>query len=154
MMQVISDSGKDVMPMTVEELSELYYINKEIARIQKDIAELKEKNFYKKPIVSDMPKGSGGTDIMTEYADDMRTLETMLLYNLRKLQEKRKAAEDFLESIPDSELRLIMRLSLRLPDRNDPRIGHREGAYRGRGGLCQALCGAPEELSRRRRAAF
>ena len=97
--------------MTVEELSELYYINKEITIIQKEIAKLKEMNFYKKPIISDMPKGSNrGTDILTEYVDDMRTLETMLLYNLRKLQEKRKTAEAFLESVKDAELRLIMRL--------------------------------------------
>lgn len=96
--------------MTVEELSELYYINKEIEQIQKELYDLKNKNFFKNSILSDMPKGGERLDEFVTYVDDVRTLENMLQYSLRKLQEKRKRIESFLEGIEDSELRLIMRL--------------------------------------------
>lgn len=96
--------------MTVEELSELYYINKEIEQIQKELYDLKNKNFFKNTILSDMPKGGERLDEFVAYVDDVRTLENMLQYSLRKLQEKRKKIEAFLEGIEDSELRLIMRL--------------------------------------------
>lgn len=96
--------------MTVEELSELYYINKEIEQIQKELYDLKNKNFFKNSILSDMPKGGERLDEFVAYVDDVKTLENMLQYSLRKLQEKRKKIEAFLEGIEDSELRLIMRL--------------------------------------------
>lgn len=95
--------------MTIEEVSELYYINKEIAQIQREIAELKKKNYYKKPVMSDMPKGSRGTDIR-ECVDSIKALEDSLHYNLLTLQRKRVAAEEFLQSVEDAEIRLIMRL--------------------------------------------
>lgn len=96
--------------MTMEELSELYYINKEIEQIQKELYDLKNKNFFKNSILSDMPKGGERLDEFVAYVDDVKTLENMLQYSLRKLQEKRKRIESFLEGIEDSELRLIMRL--------------------------------------------
>lgn len=96
--------------MTPEELSEIYYTNKEIKRIQKDIENLKSKNFYKPNIITDMPRGGGGKDSFAEYAEDMKTLEDMLRYSLKKLQIKRAEAETFLETITDPQTRLIMRL--------------------------------------------
>lgn len=95
--------------MTIEEVSELYYINKEIAQIQREIEKLKKKNYYKKPVMSDMPKGNKGTD-MKEYVDSIKALEDSLHYNLLTLQRKRVAAEEFLQSVEDAEIRLIIRL--------------------------------------------
>lgn len=96
--------------MTVEELSELYYINKEIEQIQKELHDLKNKNFFKNSILSDMPKGGERLDEFVTYVDDVRTLENMLQYSLKKLQYKRKQVENFIDNIENAELRLIIRL--------------------------------------------
>lgn len=96
--------------MTAAEINNLYYINKEIAKIQEELYELKNKNFYKKNILTGMPKGNSEYDIFSEYAEDIKTLEDMLQYNLKTLQKERKNIEEFLSSIEDIELRLIIRL--------------------------------------------
>lgn len=96
--------------MTVEEINSIYYINKEIEQIQKELYDLKTKNFYKSNILTGMPKGNSEHDIFSDYAEDIKTLEDMLHYNLKKLQMERKKMEEFLSSIEDVELRLIVRL--------------------------------------------
>lgn len=96
--------------MTTEEISNLCYINKEITKIQKELYELKNKNFYKGNILTGMPKGNSEKDIFADYAEDVKTLEDMLHYNLKTLQIERKKMEEFLSSIEDVELRLIIRL--------------------------------------------
>ena len=96
--------------MTVEEINSIYYINKEIEHIQREFYDLKTKNFYKSNVLTGMPKGNSEHDIFSDYAEDMKTLEDMLHYNLKKLQMERKKMEEFLSSIEDTELRLIIRL--------------------------------------------
>ncbi len=96
--------------MTVEEINSIYYINKEIEQIQRELYDLKTKNFYKSNVLTGMPKGNSERDIFSDYAEDMKTLEDMLHYNLKKLQIERKKIEKFLSSIEDVELRLIIRL--------------------------------------------
>ncbi len=96
--------------MTVEEISNIYYINKEIEHIQRELYDLKTKNFYKSNVLTGMPKGNSERDIFSDYAEDIKTLEDMLHYSLKKLQTERKKIEKFLSSIEDVELRLIIRL--------------------------------------------
>lgn len=96
--------------MTPEKLSEVNYINKEIACIQQEIAELKETNFYRTNNITGMPKGGERRDEFVDYAEEMRTLESMLYYSLKKLQMKRQEIESFFQTIEDPELRLIMRM--------------------------------------------
>ena len=98
--------------VTVEEASQIYYINQEIKYIQKELADLEaERKYYKPTILSDMPKGKGGyRNITDDFLEKQSELEDMLCYSLRKLQEERKQFEDFLHSVEDAELRLILRL--------------------------------------------
>lgn len=96
--------------MTAEEINSIYYINKEIEQIQKELNDLKNQNFYKTNVLTGMPKGNSEHDIFSDYAENMKELEDMLQYNLKKLQMERKKIEKFLSSIEDAELRLIIRL--------------------------------------------
>ena len=96
--------------MTVKELSELYYIEKEIVQIQTDIKSLKEKNFYKKPSLSELIKGSRNYNQVLLYFEQEEELKQELLYQLMRLQKKRKEIEEFLECVVDAEDRLILRL--------------------------------------------
>ena len=98
--------------LTAKEVTELYYIEKEIIQIQTDIKNLKEKNFYKKPSLSEWIKGSGGYNQVLLYLEQEEELNQELLYQLIRLQKKRKEIEQFLESVVDAEDRLILRLRI------------------------------------------
>lgn len=47
--------------MTLEESKQIHYIIKEISVLQRELAELKMKNPYKQNIITDMPRGGGGS---------------------------------------------------------------------------------------------
>lgn len=99
-----------LVEMSVEELSQIYYINKEIKSLQMELAQLRQKNFYKPNVITDMPRGGEGAEQNLEYVNDVMMLEDLINYSLRKLQYERKKIEEFLNSIEDADLRLIMRL--------------------------------------------
>lgn len=96
--------------MTIDELSQIYCINKEIKSLQLELAEIKQKNFYKSNIITNMPRGGECKEQPLEYVNDILMIEDLINYSLRKLQYQRKKVEDFLATIDDAELRLIMRL--------------------------------------------
>ncbi|MBS6645872.1 MAG: DUF1492 domain-containing protein [Clostridiaceae bacterium] len=98
------------MEMSVEELSQIYYINKEIKSLQLELAQLRQKNFYKPNVITDMPRGGEHEEQNLEYVNDVMMLEDLINYSLRKLQYERKKIEEFLNTVEDADLRLIMRL--------------------------------------------
>lgn len=97
--------------MKLEEISSLYYINKEIKLLQQELYDItNDRNFYGVNILSDMPKGGKKKDKLLEYVEKKQTIEEMINYNLKKLQKKRAEIEDFISNMEDPELRLILRL--------------------------------------------
>lgn len=97
--------------MTVEELSGIYYINKEIEILEAELYNLRNnQNFYSKNIISDMPRGGQAKDMFVEFTEKLRAVEQMLQYSLKRLQLERLKVEEFLNTVADPELRLIMRL--------------------------------------------
>ncbi len=97
--------------MTVEELSGIYYINKEIEILETELYDLRNnQNFYSKNIISDMPRGGQAKDMFVEFTEKLRNIEKMLQYSLKRLQLERLKVEEFLNTVADPELRLIMRL--------------------------------------------
>ncbi len=97
--------------MTFEEASQIYYINKEIKRIQLDLAELEQaRTFYKPMRMDGMPRGSSTETSTDRYLEEKELLEDELNYALRKLQYERRRIERFIDGISDAELRLIVRL--------------------------------------------
>ena len=96
--------------ITYEDLISVYSINIEIQKIQEEIEKLREQSFFKPNIISDMPRGGKGKDMLVEYANKSKELDDMLNYSLCKLQEKRAELERFINEISDNEIRLIVRL--------------------------------------------
>lgn len=96
--------------MTFEDLLSVHSINIEIKKIQEEIQRLREQNFFKPNIITDMPKGGTGKDMLVEYAEESKRLDDMLNYSLARLQKKRTEIEEFISSIEDNETRLIVRL--------------------------------------------
>lgn len=99
--------------MTLEEASQIYYINKEIKAIKRDLTKLEESRTFSRAITySDMPKGSirDTTEDIDDYLAEHQQLVDMLNYSLQKLQMERLKMERFLTTVEDAELRLIIRL--------------------------------------------
>ena len=57
-----------------------------------------------------MPRGGQAKDMFVEFTEKLRAIEQMLQYSLKKLQLERLKVEEFLNTVADPELRLIMRL--------------------------------------------
>ena len=98
------------MDITIDELNQVYYINKEIKQLYEELANIKQQSFMKNITISDMPRGGESKDIFTEYTDDVMEIESIIQYSLIRLQRAKKKAEKFLTTVDDPELRLIMRL--------------------------------------------
>ena len=96
--------------MTFEDLISVHNINIEIKKIQEEIKQLREQNFFKPNIISDMPRGGIGKDMLVEYVEESKRLDDILNYSLRTLQKKRTEIEEFICGIKDNETRLIVRL--------------------------------------------
>ena len=99
--------------MTLKEASEIFYINIEIKKLRDELRDIEESRaFYKPIILSDMPRGGakeyeGPSD---KYLDERFRIEQILNYTLRRLETKRREFEEFLRSVDDVEIRLILRL--------------------------------------------
>lgn len=94
--------------MTKEELSQLFYLNRECEKLQADILDKKTRVGYKSPVMSDMPRGNPKD--YTNDLDEIADLETIMALNLKRIQRERARLEDYIGSIENAEIRLIMRL--------------------------------------------
>ena len=93
--------------MTVRELSSVYYIKKETARIERKIEQLRNAAEKVTPTLSTQPKGNGMRDKVGEYATAIAALRTQLeeIHTQRLHEESRLYG--YINSIPDALTRLI-----------------------------------------------
>ena len=94
--------------MTEAELSQLFFLNKECERLQRDIRDKKTRVGYKSPAMSDMPRGCGKD--YTDDIDEIVDLEAIMNLNLKQIQRERARLEEYIADIPEAEIRLIFRL--------------------------------------------
>jgi len=57
-----------------------------------------------------MPKGRGVSDKVSDYVAEVVILEEIIKLNIQKIFYERNKLERYIAEIPDSEVRLIMRL--------------------------------------------
>ena len=97
--------------MTLKELSQLYYLNKEIERDKRRLRELKATQMKITASYSDMPTGSKSIhDTMAEKVADIVDLEEILRLNIQKRYYEEKRIMHFIASIDDCLLRLVFKL--------------------------------------------
>jgi len=72
--------------------------------------ELRHKGINILPVLSDMPKGRGVSDKVSDYVAEVVILEEIIKLNIQKIFYERNKLERYIAEIPDSEVRLIMRL--------------------------------------------
>lgn len=96
--------------MTFKELSGVYYISKEIEAIELEIERLRTTAEKITSVISDMPRGGGNvdklTDIIAQIADYQAELADALI---RKANEQIRISK-YIDSIDDITIRSIFRL--------------------------------------------
>jgi len=97
--------------MTLKELSQLYYLNREIERDKERLKELRSSCTKITARYSDMPKGKSDThDPMAQKVVDIVDLEKKLNRNIEKRYQEENKIMNFIDSIDDCFLRLIFKL--------------------------------------------
>lgn len=97
--------------MTLRQLSQLYYLRKEIARDEKRLAKLREGSFIPAPDTSGMPHAQGGNHSKTEeMALDMCELEAQIRRKHAMCADELARLEWWILSIDDSLTRQIFEL--------------------------------------------
>ena len=96
--------------MTKKELSQLYYLKKEIRQQQKRLQELETVATSCTSKITGMPHGMGINDKISKYAAQIADLKGLLDLNLKKCFYELNRINRFIESVEDSEIRMILTL--------------------------------------------
>ena len=97
--------------MTVKELSQLYWLNREIEMDQKRLAELEGKAIPGSPTISDMPPGPHSNDSKVEtLAAEIVDLQAIIAAKQIQCIHERQRLERYISEIPDSLTRSIFQL--------------------------------------------
>ena len=96
--------------MTKKELSQLYYLKKEIRQQQKRLQELETAATSCTSKITGMPHGMGINDKISKYAAQIADLKGLLDLNLKKCFYELNRINRFIESVEDSEMRMILTL--------------------------------------------
>lgn len=96
--------------MTKKELSQLYYLKKEIKEQQKRLSELETLATSCTANVTGIPNGNGISDKVGNYAAQIADLKGLLDLNLKKCFYELNRLDRFISSVKDSEMRIILTL--------------------------------------------
>lgn len=101
--------------MTIEDLRELFYLDKLIDYENEQLDNLRAKLDLHSPAISDMPKASGAKDKIGEVVPEIVDKTRQIEMDVRDLEERRNCLQEFIRVLPNIRIRLIM--SLRFIDR-------------------------------------
>lgn len=97
--------------MTLKELSQLYYLNREVEMDQKRLEELEWAAVPGSPVISDMPTGSHSNNSkVEELAAEITDLKAIIAAKQIQCIHERQRLERYICGIPDSETRMIFTL--------------------------------------------
>lgn len=96
--------------MTKQELSQLYYLNREIEEQQKRLQELECISTSCTANITGMPHGTITGDKISMYAAEIADLKELLDLNLKKCFYEFNRLTRYINNIQDSELRMILSL--------------------------------------------
>jgi hypothetical protein len=96
--------------MTKQELSQLYYLNREIEQLKSRLTELDCIATSTSSRITGMPHASGISDKVGKYAAEIADLKELLDLNLKKCFYELNRLNRYIESIEDSQIRMIISL--------------------------------------------
>lgn len=94
--------------MTKKELSQLYYLKKEIKEQQRRLEELETAAMSCNAKITGLPHGTGISDKIGNYASQIADLKSLLDLNLKKCFYELNRLDRYIESVDDPLLRQIM----------------------------------------------
>ena len=100
--------------MTVQELQQLFYLNRLIEREQDKLDDLRSAAGLKSPAFSDMPKAPGAHDKIGELVPKIVDQEREIEKNIQSYTQTRDRLQDYIRKVPNTRIKLI--LSLRFLD--------------------------------------
>ena len=96
--------------MTKKELSQLYYLNREIEQLQARLTELESLATSCTANITGMPRANGISDKIGKYAAEIADLKSLLDLNLKKCFYELNRINRYIQSVDDSEMRMILSL--------------------------------------------
>ena len=96
--------------MTKKELSQLYYLNREIEQLQARLTELESLATSCTANITGMPRANGISDKIGKYAAEIADLKSLLDLNLKKCFYELNRLNRYIQSVDDSEMRMILSL--------------------------------------------
>ena len=96
--------------MTKKELSQLYYLNREIEEQQRRLRELESLASSCTAQITGMPKSVQFSDKLAKYAVEIADLKALLDLNLKKCFYELNRLNRYIDSVEDSQMRLILSL--------------------------------------------
>ena len=97
--------------MTLKELSQLYYLNREIERDQERLEKLRARaSAPGSPSYDGMPKSSGFGNRLENYIAEIIDLEAIIQAKITQCLHERNRLERYIAEIPDSLTRQIFQL--------------------------------------------
>lgn len=97
--------------MTLKELSQLYYLNREIERDTERLTALRTRaSAAGSPSYDDMPKSSSFDNRLERYAAEIVDLEAIIQAKITQCLHERNRLERYIAEIPDSLTRQIFQL--------------------------------------------
>ncbi len=94
--------------MTKKELSQLYYLRKEIKEQQRRLSELEALATNCTAKITGLPNGNGVSDKIANYATEIADLKSLLDLNLKKCFYELNRINRFISGIDDSLIRQII----------------------------------------------
>lgn len=92
---------------TLKELSQLYFLKKEIADDEKRLEKLNKEKPVPGQNLTGMPGGGNSQNYMDKYLEDIEDLEAIISAKRIQCIHERNRIERFIADIPDSRTRLI-----------------------------------------------
>lgn len=96
--------------MTKKELSQLYYLNREIEEMQIRLHELESLATSCTANITGMPHANGISDKVGKHVAEIADLKSLLDLNLKKCFYELSRLNRYINSINDSEMRMILSL--------------------------------------------
>ena len=96
--------------MTNKELSQLYYLNKEIKQLESKLMELETTAYKATPNLTGIPGSGKCSDKVGRYAAEIADLKALINLNIKKCWHEKRRLERYIQSIDDSLIRQIFSL--------------------------------------------
>lgn len=94
--------------MTVQELQQLFYLDRLIRSEQERLQTLREAADVKSPAFSTMPKAPGAKDKIGDIVPEIVDKEAEMRENILKYVEMREKLLRFINQVPNSRIKLIL----------------------------------------------